>query len=372
MNIAINTRLLLKDKMEGIGWFTYETIKRMVKAHPEHNFLFIFDRPYDKDFIFSDNVKAVHTRIPCRHPVLWYLWFRFLIPPILKRNKIDLFISPDGFNVPKFIKSYIVVHDVNFVHFPENVPFLERKFYQWFMPKYIKDSCRLGTVSEFSKNDIVKTYGTNPEKIDILCNGASDEFIPISNKEREFIKKEITGGSEYYLFVGALNPRKNISRLLEAFDIFCEKVDSDVKLVVAGAPMFSDKCYIKSFNNMKHKDRVLFIGRQPRKNLGRITAAALAMVYPSTFEGFGIPIIEAMNCDVPVITSNITSMPEVAGDAAILIDPYSIESISRALIKMSTDIDFRISLIEKGRKQRNHYTWEKAATLFWESIEKCL
>jgi len=358
--------------MEGIGWFTYETIKRVVKAHPEHNFLFIFDRPYDKDFVFSDNVKAVYTKIPCRHPFLWYLWFRILIPPILRRHKIDLFISPDGFNVPKSIKSYIVVHDINFVHFPENVPYFERKFYQWFMPKYIKDCCRLGTVSEFSKNDIVKTYKITPEKVDVLCNGASEEFIPLNSQEKDSIKKEITGGSDYFLFVGALNPRKNISRLLEAFDNFCKETKNDVKLVIAGTPMFSTKCYNSSFQNMEYKERVLFIGRQSRKDLGRITAAALAMVYPSTFEGFGIPIVEAMNCDVPVITSNITSMPEVSGDAAILIDPYSIESISQALIKMVDDKDLRNSLIEKGRIQRIKYTWEKAATLLWESIEKCL
>jgi glycosyltransferase involved in cell wall biosynthesis len=372
MNIAINTRLLLKNKMEGVGWFTYETVKRITKAHPEHNFLFIFDRPWDEEFIFSDNVKAVSTIIPCRHPVLWYLWFNHIVPPILRKHKIDLFVSPDGWNVPKKHKSYIVVHDLNFLHFPENVPFIERKYYNYFFPRFIKNACRLGTVSEFSKRDICGNYGTFSDKIDVLCNGASSVFKPVQQSVKEATKKEISGGADYFLFVGALNPRKNIGRLLDAFDAYCDATESNTNLVIAGAQMFSDKCYMNSFNKMKNKDRVIFIGRQSREDLGRITASALALVFPSTFEGFGIPIIEAMNCDVPVITSNITSMPEVAGDAALLVDPYSVDSILQALINISKDSALRESLIEKGKIQRAKYSWEKAAQLFWQGIEKCL
>ncbi|MFO8066011.1 MAG: glycosyltransferase family 1 protein [Bacteroidales bacterium] len=371
MNIAINTRLLLKNKMEGIGWFTYETVRRIVKAHPEHTFYFIFDRPWHNDYIFSDNVIPIKTKLSCRHPLLWYFWFNHCIPHILKKHKIDLFVSPDGHNVPKKFKSYIVVHDINFVHFPKNVPILERKYYQYFFPKFVKNANRLGTVSEFSRIDICSHYGTNENKIDILCNGASDVFKPVKDDVKEQIKKEFSDGNEFFLFVGALNPRKNIGRLLDAFELFCEMTDNSIRLVIAGKPMFSNKSFRKNYEKMRYKHRVHFIGRQRRDKLGEITASAFAMVFPSTFEGFGIPIIEAMNCDIPVITSNITSMPEVAGDAAIKIDPYSVESIAEALITISKQEHTRKELIEKGKIQRQKYSWEKAAKLFWEGIEKC-
>ncbi|MFW5792865.1 MAG: glycosyltransferase family 4 protein [Bacteroidota bacterium] len=372
MNIAVNTRLLLKNKLEGVGWFTYETIKRITTSHPEHNFLFIFDRPWNDDFIFSDNITPIAAKIQSRHPILWYLYFNYNIPYILNRKKVDLFVSPDGWNIPSKFKSYTVVHDINFVHFPKNVPYCERKYYNYFFPRFIKDACRVGTVSEFSKDDICKNYGTDPDKIDVLCNGASSVFQPISSVEKEVIKQEISNGHDYFLFVGALNPRKNIGRLLDAFDAFCERTDNKIMLVIAGAAMFSEKSFSKNYKSMKHKDRVFFIGRQNRDRLGKITASALSLVFPSTFEGFGIPIIEAMNSDVPVITSNITSMPEVAGDAAILIDPYSVDSITNGLISIAKDENLRKSLIEKGRLQAQNYSWDKAASLFWNGIEKCL
>ena len=371
MNIAINTRLLLKDKLEGIGWFTYETLNRITRSHPEHNFLFIFDRPWDEGFVFSENVTAVSTKIPCRHPFLWYLWFNKIVPRIIKKHNIDIFVSPDGYNIPNIVKSYVVIHDLNFVHFPKNVPYFERKYYEYFMPKFINNACRIGTVSEFSKKDICSIYKVNSDKVDVLCNGASSVFQPISEAEKQKIKQKISGGLDYFLFVGALNPRKNIGRLLKAFDKFCDTDNKQVRLVIAGEPMFSNKCYKSVFDEMKHKDRVLFIGRQSRKDLGEITAGALALVFPSTFEGFGIPIVEAMNCDVPVITSNITSMPEVAGDAALLTNPYSEESISTAMIKISKEEGLRNELISKGRIQREKYSWDKAAELFWNGIEKC-
>ncbi len=371
MNIAVNTRLLLKNKLEGIGWFTYETLKRITQSHPEHNFLFIFDRPWEEEFIFSENVTAVSTKVPCRHPFLWYLWFDHVLPGIIKKHKIDLFVSPDGYNVPKPINSYVVIHDLNFFHFPKNVPYFERKYYNRFVPRFISDATRIGTVSEFSKDDIIKVYKTGSEKIDVLCNGSSSEFTPLKKPEILKIRDKISGGKEYFLFVGSLNPRKNIGRLLEAFDKFCADNSKDINLIIAGEPMFSDGFYKEIYNQMAYKDRVVFIGRQSREGLAKITAGAMALVFPSTFEGFGIPIVEAMSCDVPVITSNITSMPEIAGDAALLTDPYSVDSISSAMTKLSNNEVLRNELINKGRIQRQKYSWDRAAELFWDGIKKC-
>ena len=119
MKIAVNTRLLLKDKLEGIGWFSYETLKRITTQHPEHQFYFIFDRPFTDEFIFSYNIEPVVIGPPARHPVLWYYWFEFRLPGLLKKINPDIFLSPDGYlSLKSHFKSIAVIHDLNFIHYP--------------------------------------------------------------------------------------------------------------------------------------------------------------------------------------------------------------------------------------------------------------
>jgi hypothetical protein len=141
LNIAVNTRLLLKNKLEGIGWFTYETLKRITQNHPEHEFYFIFDRPYHTDFIFSANVRPIVIGPQARHPFLFYWWFEKSIPKILKQINADLFISPDGFlSLSTNVKSIAVFHDINYMHHPKDFPFLVRHYYQYFCSQVCKKS----------------------------------------------------------------------------------------------------------------------------------------------------------------------------------------------------------------------------------------
>ena len=323
MLIAVNTRLLLKDKLEGIGWFTYESLKRITKNHPEHKFLFLFDRPFSEEFIFSDNISPIVVGPQSRHPFLWYWWFEQSLPKIFHKHEPDLFLSPDGFlslsaaypaGMKKF-RSLAVIHDLNFEHYPQDIPFLARKYFQKYFPQYAKKADRIATVSEYSKQDISKTYKISPEKIDVVYDGSNESFKPISGDEKKKTQLKYTNGEEYWLFVGALSPRKNVARLLLAFDEFKKYDFSKMKLVIAGGKMFKTSEIENVYNKMKFKNDVIFTGRLGTDDLKYVMAGALALVFVPYFEGFGIPIVEAMYCDVPVITSNVTSMPEVAGNA---------------------------------------------------------
>ena len=219
MKIAVNTRLLIKDKLEGIGWFTYESLKRIVTAHPEHEFFFIFDRDYDGEFIFSTNVTPVVIGPQARHPVLFYIWFEFSLPAALKKIKADLFISPDAYlSLKTKVPSLLVIHDLNFEHYPKMVPFLARKHYQFFTPKFAEKADRIATVSQFSKDDIVQNYHISPEKIDVVYNGANETFYPINEDDKKKAKAMYCEGNDYFVFIGALNPRKNLVNLFKAFD----------------------------------------------------------------------------------------------------------------------------------------------------------
>jgi glycosyltransferase involved in cell wall biosynthesis len=372
MHIAVNTKLLIKDRLEGIGWFEYETLSRITRAHPEHKFYFIFDRKWDESFVFSDNVYPIRTFLPSRHPVLWYLRFHHILPRLVRKYGIDLYFSPDGYNLPPPTRSVVALHDLNYVHFPENMPALTRWYYRKYFPVYARNAERLVTVSEYSKQDIVRSYNIDPGRIDVVYNGASSVFRPLSEEEKHSVREQHASGKPYFIFVGALNPRKNLGRLLKAFEGLCSSGETDMHLLIAGAPMFRNSFFRTGDVSPACRERIRFLGRLSREELARVVGGARALVLPSTFEGFGIPIIEAMHCDVPVITSNTTSMPEIAGDAALLADPYSVDSIGNALSRIAMEPELRGELIARGRKQRERFSWDKTASLLWESLEKAL
>jgi glycosyltransferase involved in cell wall biosynthesis len=373
VKVAVNTRLLLKGKMEGIAVHAYNVLKRITVAHPEHQFLFLFDRPYNEEFIFSDNITPIALMPQARHPILFYWWFEFSVGRILKQAKPDLFYSPDGFlSLRADTPSISVMHDINYEYYPEDLPKMASWYYKRYFPKFMAKANQILTVSEFSKQDIIKTYGINPAKIDVVYNGADDAYKKLSEEEKVAIKQKYSNGKDYFVYVSALHPRKNVKRLLEAFDKMKESTGSDIKLLLVGPAYFKNNEMMSVYEQMKHKQDVIFTGRLEVDELCKVVGAAFAMTYVSYFEGFGIPIVEAMQCEVPVITSNVTSMPEVAGDAALLVDPFSIDSIADAMIKLFKDNAVRQDLIEKARLRKNIFTWDRTADLTWNAIEKTL
>ena len=372
MKIAVNTRLLLKDKLEGIGWVAYETLRRMVKDHPDVEFYFLFDREPDPMFVFGDNVKPIVLFPQARHPFLFIWFFEFSVKKALKQIQPDLFFSPDGYlSLRSDVPQVAQFHDLNFEHFPKDMPKIHLWHYKTFFPRFARKAKRIVTVSEFSKQDIVDCYGVDPQKIDVAYNGVNEIFKPLPETEIMEIRGKYSGGFPYFMFVGSLHPRKNLARLFSAFDRFKSYNRNDVKLVIVGEKRWWTEPIQRAYDAMSCKDDVVFVGRLSAEDLHRVTAAALASVYVSYFEGFGIPILEAFKCDTPVITSNVTSMPEVAKDAALLVDPFNEDSIAKAMIKVLDD-KVRERLIEKGRERAKDFSWDKAAEDIWNSLIKAI
>ncbi|MEO6168296.1 MAG: glycosyltransferase family 1 protein [Chitinophagales bacterium] len=372
MKIAVNTRFLLKNKLEGIGWFTYESLKRITQQHPEHEFTFLFDRPFPEEFIFSSNVTAKVIFPQARHPLLWYWWFEHAVPATLNKIRPDIFLSTDGYlSLKSSFPQVTVIHDLAFEHFPDHVKALTARYYRYYTPRFAKKARRIATVSEYSKQDIVNLYGVSPDCIDVVYNGSNELFRPLQSSEKELVKKEFTGGNPYFIYAGALQPRKNIIRLFLAFDAFKKKNRGNIKLVMAGRNWSYHEA-MKIHAAMQFKEDVIFPGHLTRMDLSRLMASSLALVYVSLFEGFGIPIVEAMNCDVPVITSNISSMPEVTGAAGLLVDPYSVDDIAGKMEIIYLDERLRQNLIEKGKLQRQKFTWQQTADQLWECVVKAM
>lgn len=373
MRIAVNTRLLLKGKLEGIGWFTFQTLDKIVRNHPEHEFFFFFDRDYDPSFIFSSNVTPVIVHPQARHPVLFYLWFEWSVPLMLKKYKIDLFLSPDSYlSLSTKVPTCLVIHDLAFEHYPEHYVLSHRLYWRHYSPLFAKKAKRIATVSTFSKEDIHKRYGVSKDCIDVVYNGAHDEYGPLSFEERNDVKQQYADGCEYFVFAGAIHPRKNIVNLLKAFVMFKKHQRSNMKLVIVGRPAWKYDEVEELKNSMPYKEDVKWVGYMNIDELSRVMGGAYALVYASLFEGFGIPILEAMQCDVPGIVSNTSSMPEVAGDAALLVDPTDPADIAEKMHILYKDEALRAKLIVNAREQVKKFDWNTSAEKLWDCMMKCV
>lgn len=371
MRIVVNTRLLLPGKLEGIGWFTHETLSRIVRAHPEHRFIFLFDRPFDKQFIYADNVEGAVLPPPTRHPLLYRLWFNWLLPRKLKALKADAFISPDGFLALKSnVPTLAVIHDINFEHHPGDMPKAYADYYRNHFPRFARHATRIATVSAYSRHDIARTYGIAEQHIDVVHNGVGAVFRPLTATEREEAAQEFTAGHPYLVCIGSLNPRKNIARLLQAFDLLMQRHPSDLRLLVVGERMWQDAHMESTWKGMRHQDRVIFTGRLQQQRLHRALGGATALAFVSYFEGFGIPVAEAMRCGVPVVAANATSLPEVAGDAAHYCDPFNVDDIVRALHAVCSDPVLQARMRTLGLERAARYTWDRTAEDLWHSFRR--
>ncbi len=371
MKIAVVTRMLRKDKLEGFGVFTNEIMSRLVKAHPEHEFLFLFDRKYDSQFIYGKNVKPFVLPPPAIHPRLLIFWYQYRLLWFLKKHKPDLLVSPDG-GIPlkTSTPTLSVIHDLNFEHFPEDLPEGIGNYYRFYYRRIAQQATRLITVSEFSKTDLEETYHVRRDKIDVVYNGVGEKFRMLSENEKAETRKKYASSSPYFLFVGSIHQRKNLPNMMNAFTRFRKSHPSEIKFIIAGAKRWWNDDMENAYGQSEYKSDIIFTGRVNDDELPKLTGAAFALLFASRFEGFGIPIVEAMKCGVPVITSNTSSMPEVADDAGLLVDPDDIDSIYNAIKKISTDELLRNELIEKGLYRVKVFSWDKSADLFLKSIEK--
>jgi glycosyltransferase involved in cell wall biosynthesis len=371
LKIAVNTRLLLHNKLEGIGWFTYEIFKRMAENHPEHTFYFLFDRAYHPSFVFSKNVIPIVVSPQARHPLLYKIWFDISLKRVFKKIKPDVFISPDGYlSLTTDVPQINVIHDLNFEHYPNAMPAPSLKYYKKYFPLFAKKAKHIVTVSEYSKQDIVTTYTIDAEKISVVYNAPSDAYFPLSDDEQQHVRNTYTQGAPYFVYVGSINPRKNPVKLLQAFDAFKTKTGHTIKLVIVGNKMWKYKAFDDAFNAMKHQKDVVFTGHIQRKELNDIVSSARALVFLSFFEGFGIPLVEAMKAKTAILTTNLTAMPEVCADAALYCSSFDIEDMVEKMHQLSVNDNLVNTLEQKGLERVKHFNWDVSAQKFWNIIEQ--
>ncbi|MBL7805234.1 MAG: glycosyltransferase family 4 protein [Saprospiraceae bacterium] len=341
----------------------------MVAAHPADEFYFLFDRPFDPAFVYGPNVEPLVLFPPARHPLLWYWWFEWSVPRALRRIRPDVFFSPDSYlSLSSPTPVVMTCHDLAPLHAPGQIPWAPRKYYQYFFPKFLKRADHILTISNYVNRDIEQSCRISPDKIKTVYNGCREGFRPLNDPEKQAVRQKYAKGVNYFFYAGAIHPRKNIPRLIRAFDQYKQRTGGAEKLLLAGRFAWQTGEVTQAYDQSAFKEDIVFLGYVPDDELPVLLGAALALTYVSLAEGFGLPLLEAFHAEVPVITANATALPEVAGDAALLVDPESEDSIARALQQVAQHEQLRQSLVEKGRLRRQTFDWDRAAEHIYQTL----
>jgi len=361
MKIGIDGRGAKWYRGTGIGTYTYQLISSLNTIDKINEYLLFMPESSVSDISFSNNFHIENIS----EGNLNNFWDEVNIPNILTNKDIEIYHVPqNGVGLPKEKNCPFVItlHDVIPLKMPETVGETFLKIFNNDMPSIVSSCDGIITVSEFSKEDIAKSFNYPKEKIFVTYLAAEEIYHPLDRIQcSELIKKYYGIDGDYILYVGGFSPRKNIIGLIEAFSKFISKYKKDIKLVIAGKQGKSYDIYKKRSQDLNIEDKVIFPGFIPIKYLPYLYNASKLLVYPSFYEGFGLPPIEAMACGIPVIASNLTSIPEVVSDCAVLVDPYNIDEISNAIYKVINDHKFRDKLIIKGLIRSSEFNWKKTA-----------
>lgn len=371
IRVAVNVRFLLPgDSLEGIGRYTFETLRRLVAAHPQVAFDFLFDRAYDPRYVFGPNVTPHVLGPPARHPVLWWLWFEVSVARWLRRHQPAAFLSFDGYTTLRTtVPRVTVLHDLAFEHFPAGIPTLVRRYYQHFTPQFARASAAVVAVSEATKTDLGRTYGLDAARITVAPNAPATHFQPLPAAEHVAVRTRYAGGQPYFLFVGALHPRKNLVNLLRAFDDFKTTTNSSAQLVLVGRWAWQTGAIAATYRALRHQDAVHLTGRLTDAELAQLYGAARALCYIPFFEGFGLPVVEAQACGCPVLTSDCSSLPEAAGlGGALLVPPADVAAIAAALTHLDGDEALRQRLVQQGFANVRRFSWDETAARVWAAL----
>lgn len=370
MKIAINARFLQAEKLEGIGWYTFELCKRWVESHPQDQFVLLYDRPQDTWLIKGGNVESVVIGPKARHFFSFWYWFDVQVPKILKKKQVDVFFSPDNFlSLTTSVPIVLTTHDIAHYHYPAQVALIHRPYYRWFIPAFLRKADKIVAVAEYGKQDLIDHYQVSADKIMVVPNGTREVFQPISSTVQVQIKQRYSQGQEYFFFLGAIHPRKNLIGLIRGYERFRTNTQAPVKLLIAGKLAWQVEEIMQIHAQSPFAQDIIFLGYLPEETAAQLMATALALTYLSFFEGFGLPVLEALCTDTPVITSNTSSLPEVAGEAALLVDPHNINEIAAAMQRIWDEPELRADLVQKGRQQRQLFSWDKAAEKIYSLLE---
>ncbi len=370
MRIGIDARKILnpeKGEAAGIGHYTYHLIRHLLDLDKINKYTLFFDYRLAKRKLEKFKRKNVKIKyFPFRHykRYLGLVYSRLLVTATLARENIDVFHFPAG-NIPaKYTgKKLLTVHDLAVWKHPDLFAKIQRRQARSLTSTTLKNVGKIIAVSEATATDIKEIFDVNPEKIKVIYNGIDKRFFikPTSDAISD-LKKKYKIKKDYILYLGQLEPRKNLTRLIEAFSELKERnLGEDFQLVIAGGSGWLAKVIRHIASDSKYSEDIIFTGYIKPDDLTSIYGGAKLFVFPSIYEGFGMPVVEAMACGLPVVLSDIPALKEVAGGIGVLVNPYSVSGMAQAMWKVLSNNSLQKELIQKGFKRAEEFSWQQCA-----------
>ncbi len=363
MRIGIDASRALRARPTGTERYSLELIKALLALETEHEFmLYVPTRILDRNFLVP---RARTVVIPSRMPG-GRLWTHTALGPYTRRHRPDVLFVP-AHVLPLFgpRPGVVTVHDLGYEYFPEAHPAHERWYLRWSTRRHVRVAARVIADSQATKNDLVRLYGADPERIHVVYPALDSDFRPEYDRNRQLTVRRSYGlpdQAEYILHVGTLQPRKNLDRLIEAFALVRrEWPNRQLFLVLAGSPGYNSRFLYEKVRALGLEKVVRFPGFVRVHDLPALYAAASCYAFPSLYEGFGFPVLEAQASAVPLVCARTSSLPEVAGEGALYFDPLAVEAMAAALIRVLTDAGLRAQLVEAGRANLARFSWSQAA-----------
>jgi len=358
MRIAINT-LAMRRELYGGGNYIKNLVWALSRIDRENEYLI---------FGSSENVchleglqNSFHIELAPSNRMLRLPWEQTVLPLKLKRKRIDVYHGA-GFVVPlvKTCAQVVTIYDMTFQLMPKRHSLHKRLYFRAMIPAMVKGSDRVIATSESTKRDILGFVRVEKEKICVIHLGVAGRFEPVRDGERlAEIREKYNLPREFILFVGVIEPRKNLETLVDAY--LADSLSDRFDLVLAGSLGWDYSGLVRKIASSRVRGRVRMPGYVADADLPALYSAATAFVYPSLYEGFGLPPLEAMACGTPVITSSVSSLPEVVGEAAILVDPKDVGALASALQRILKDRQLREELSRRGRERAKLFTWDQTA-----------
>ena len=359
MNIGIDGRAAKWYRGTGIGTYTYQLISNINNIDNINEYLLFLPQNTGLELNNNFSIKPIEESTNSN------FWDEVNAPNILNNTDIELYHVPqNGVGLTENINCLktITLHDIIPLRMPETVSDRYLNIFNNQLPKIIENCDGIITVSEFSKDDIAKEFNFPKDKIFVTYLGAEDIYKPLDKKScKYFLKNKYNIDKNFLLYVGGYSPRKNIIGILEAFSLLDPKLRENLSVVITGKKGISYSIYMKRAEDLGIKNSVIFTDFIPLDHLPLFYNACEFLVYPSFYEGFGLPPLEAMACGTPVIASNVTSIPEICSGSALLVDPYNVDELSLSMSELLSDNKLRDSMIKYGLNNCLKYSWANTA-----------
>jgi glycosyltransferase involved in cell wall biosynthesis len=378
MKIGVDARVLMDRNYSGVSEYTANLLSEILRQDSENKYS-LFYNSFKKQTARlkiwqTANTKIIGTHYP--NKVFNYLLQKCFSYPKFDKvlGGVDIFFAPhlNFLNVSSNTKLVVTVHDLSFLRYPEFFSCRKNFWHRAIsVAQLLKRADKIVAVSENTKHDLIEILGLAAEKIEVIYSGNNFLAAPLNETETAsfFSKHNLQPG--FIFSVGNIEPRKNISGLIKAYEnLRTRRPDLKSQLVLAGAKGWKHKKIFRAWETSPYKQDIKFLGYISSAEKATLFAAATAFAYPSFYEGFGFPPLEALGAGVPVVSSNISSLPEVLGSAALLVNPFRVEDISEALELILTDNNLRTKLIVDGKEQAALFTWKKAAQRYLELFKE--